>query len=71
MNKYKYEILIYWSEIDKLFICEVPELAGCTADGKTYLEALTNVEIIIDEWVQTAKSINRAIPAPKGKLVFS
>lgn len=67
----KYEIIIYWSKDDNLFIAEVPELAGCMADGKTYKEALGNVEIIIEEWISTAKELNRPIPIPKGKLMFA
>lgn len=67
----KYEIIIYWSEEDQAFIAEVPELAGCMADGKNYQEALANAEIIIDEWLETAKDLGRNIPEPKGRLVFA
>jgi len=67
----KYEIIIYWSDEDKAFIAEVPELPGCMADGKTYSEALTNVEVIIAEWIETAKEIGREIPVPKGKLMYA
>ncbi|HLM02854.1 MAG TPA: type II toxin-antitoxin system HicB family antitoxin [Pyrinomonadaceae bacterium] len=67
----KYEIIIYWSEDDKAFIAEVPELAGCMADGGTYQEALANVEIIIQEWIATARKLGRNIPEPKGRLVFA
>jgi len=67
----KYEIIIYWSEEDQAFIAEVPELAGCMADGKTYQEALANVEIIIQEWIETARELGRKIPEPKGRLVLA
>ncbi len=67
----KYEIIIYWSEEDKAFIAEVPELAGCMADGATYKEALANAEIIIDDWLETARDLGRQIPEPKGRLVFA
>jgi len=67
----KYEIIIYWSEEDKAFIAEVPELLGCAADGTTYQEALANVEVIIQEWIETAKELGRPIPKPKGRLVFA
>ena len=67
----KYEIIIYWSEDDKAFIAEVPELPGCAADGATHKEALENVEVIIDEWIETAKELGRTIPKPKGKLAFA
>jgi len=67
----KYEIIIYWSKEDNAFIAEVPELAGCMADGKSYKQALENVEIIIEEWMETAKSIGRPIPEPKGKIIYA
>ncbi|CAN5199408.1 MAG: type II toxin-antitoxin system HicB family antitoxin [Pyrinomonadaceae bacterium] len=67
----RYEVIIYWSEEDQLFIAEAPELAGCMADGATYQAALANVEVIIDEWTETAKELGREIPEPKGKLTFA
>ena len=67
----KFEIIIYWSEPDHSFIAEVPELAGCMADGATYAEALAHVETIISEWIDTAITLNRPIPVPKGRLMFA
>ena len=67
----KYEIIIYWSEEDHAFIAEVPELPGCAADGSSHQEALGNVEVIIMEWIATAKELGRPIPKPKGRLVFA
>ncbi|MGI8669314.1 MAG: type II toxin-antitoxin system HicB family antitoxin [Aridibacter sp.] len=67
----KYEIIIYWSEEDKAFIAEVPELAGCLADGETHRQALANAEVMIEEWIETAKDLGRNIPEPKGRLVFA
>ncbi|MBI4654173.1 MAG: type II toxin-antitoxin system HicB family antitoxin [Nitrospirae bacterium] len=67
----KYEVIIYWSAEDKAFIAEVPELPGCAADGATYKEALANVEVIIKEWITTARELGRHIPQPKGRLVFA
>lgn len=67
----KYEVIIYWSDEDEAFIAEVPELPGCAADGATYQEALANVEVVVQEWIETAKELGRPIPAPKGRLVFA
>ncbi len=67
----KYEVIIYWSNDDQAFIAEVPELAGCAADGQTYREALANVEVIIQEWLDTARQLGRPIPEPKGRLSFA
>jgi len=67
----KYEIIIYWSKEDNSFVAEVPELSGCMADGKTYAEALQNAETTIEEWIETATSLSRPIPEPKGKLSYA
>lgn len=67
----RYEIILYWSERDGAFIAEVPELPGCAADGATYLEAIQNVETIMEEWIETARELGRPIPEPKGRLMFA
>jgi predicted RNase H-like HicB family nuclease len=67
----RYEVIIYWSEEDKAFIAEVPELPGCAADGITYQEALQNVELVMQEWIETATELGRSIPQPKGRLMFA
>jgi len=67
----KYEIIVYWSQEDNAFIAEVPELPGCIADGENQIEALNNVNIIINEWIETAIPNNRYIPQPKGRLLFA
>ena len=58
----KYEIILYWSDQDESFLAEVPELPGCMADGQCYQEAVANVEVIIQEWIETAKELGRPIP---------
>jgi len=66
-----YEIIVYWSIEDNAFIAEVPELAGCMADGQTYVEAVRNAETAIDEWVEIAQLMGRSVPAARGKLVYA
>jgi predicted RNase H-like HicB family nuclease len=70
-SKYRYEVIIYWSDADQSFVAEVPELPGCAADGPTYREALTQVEAVIEEWIETAKEMGRPIPEPRGRLLFA
>jgi predicted RNase H-like HicB family nuclease len=67
----KYEIILYWSDEDQAFIADVPELAGCAADGSTRQEALANAETVIAEWIETARQLGRTIPEPKGRLLFA
>lgn len=70
-NELRYEMIIYWSDEDKAFIVEVPELPGCTADGRTYREAVANAETLIKEWVETARELGRPVPQPKGRLLYA
>ena len=70
-EQYHYEIIIYWSEADSAFIAEVPELPGCAADGNTYGEALANVQAVIAEWIEAAVDLGRAIPEPRGRLMYA
>ena len=68
---HKFEIILYWSDDDSAYIAEVPELAGCMADGATAKDALHNVELIIQEWIETAIEIGRPIPEPRGRLKYA
>lgn len=67
----KYEVIIYWSSQDKAFIAEIPELPGCAADGSTPGEALANVQIIAQEWIETARELNRPVPEPRDRLLLA
>ena len=63
-KRMKYEVIIYWSDEDKAFIAEVPELPGCAADGRTKSQALAAIERVAAEWIETAKSLGRPISGP-------
>ncbi|MEH1766456.1 type II toxin-antitoxin system HicB family antitoxin [Nostoc sp.] len=67
---FRYEIILYWSELDQAFIAEVPELSGCAADGNSYQEALQNVELVVQEWIETAKDLGRPVPEPRPRLMY-
>lgn len=67
----RFGVHLYWSAADEAFIAEVPELPGCASDGATYQEALTNLEVVVGEWIETARELGRSIPAPKGRLMFA
>ena len=61
----RHRVVIYWSEQDKAFIAEAPALPGCAADGQTRQEALANLEVVILEWLHTAKDLGRMTPLPE------
>jgi len=68
----KYEIIIYWSSEDSVFVAEVPELPGCMAHGATHEDALLQVKEAIQLWMDTAREFGDPIPSPKGRrLVFA
>ncbi len=67
----KYEIIIHWSIDDQAFVAEAPELPGCMADGASYQEAVAAIEVVIDEWIETARQIGRNVPEARGRLMFA
>lgn len=67
----RFEVILYWSDEEEAFVADVPELPGCMADGATYQEALANVEVVIQEWIETAQELGRPIPEPRGRLVYA
>ena len=69
-SRYRYEIIIYWSEEDQAFIAEVPELPGCAAHGSTQETALASAQEAIQLWLDTAKEYGDPIPEPKGRRLI-
>lgn len=68
----KYEIIIFWIQVDQVFVADVPELPGCMAHGATYELALQNVQDAMQLWLDTAREFGDPIPVPKGRrLVFA
>ena len=63
----KYEVIIYWSDEDQVFVAEVPELPGCFAHGSTQEAALASAQEAIDHWIETAREFRDPIPEPKGR----
>jgi predicted RNase H-like HicB family nuclease len=63
----RFEIILYWSEADRAFIAKAPELAGCAA----YQEARAAAEVVIRQWIETARELGRPIPIPRGRLIYA
>ncbi|GAA3950630.1 type II toxin-antitoxin system HicB family antitoxin [Hymenobacter algoricola] len=66
-----YPISIFWRLDDARFVAEVPDLPGCMADGGTQAEALANAAVSVGEWLETARKLNRPIPAPSARLRYA
>lgn len=69
---YKYEVILYWSDEDDVFVAEVPELPGCAAHGATQEAALKSANEAIELWIDTARELGNRIPEPLGRrLMFA
>lgn len=66
----KYEIIIYWSNEDQVYVAEVPELPGCMAHGETQESALKSIQEAMQLWIDTAKEFGDPIPEPKGRRLL-
>ncbi len=64
-----YASTIYWSAEDQAYIAETPELSGCTADGASRQGAILNFEVVMNEWIETARELNRPSPLPREQRV--
>ena len=67
---YRYEVIIYWSREDNVFVADVPELPGCMAHGTTHEAALREAKKAMDLWVETAKAKGKPVPKPKGRRLL-
>ena len=67
----RYEIILYWSAEDAVFIAEIPELPGCMAHGDTQNEALKNAQDAMSAWIEYAQELGRPIPEPRGRLMYA
>ena len=67
----RYEMIMWWSDEDNVFIVDIPELPGCMAHGDTREEALKNATDAMEFWLECAQKYNDPIPTPKGRLVFA
>jgi predicted RNase H-like HicB family nuclease len=70
MNAYKYELIVYWSAEDTVFVVDVPELPGCMAHGATPAAAVAQAQEAIGLWIDTAREDGRAVPEPKGRRLM-
>lgn len=68
---HRYEIILYWSAEDAVFIAEIPELPGCMAHGGTQNEALQNAQDAMNAWIEYAQELGRPIPEPRGRLMYA
>ena len=70
-NDIRYELIVYWGAEGRAFLVEIAELRGCAADGPSFQEAVSNAEVVIREWIETAHELGRHVPEPRGRLIYA
>jgi predicted RNase H-like HicB family nuclease len=65
MNQYHYHINLFYSEADEGYIADIPDLKFCSAFGETPEEAVREVAIAKQAWLEAAEAAGRPIPEPK------
>ena len=66
---HKYQITIFWSDEDAVFVADIPELPGCSAHGRTHEQALAEAQTAFGLWLDAARHIGRPMPPPSGELL--
>jgi predicted RNase H-like HicB family nuclease len=64
----RYDVTIYWSPEDEVFIANVPELQGCMVHGDTRAEALASAEQAIAAWIANARKYGDPVPEPRARI---
>ena len=62
-----YPIEVFWSDDDQVWIADVPGLPFCTSHGPTPHEAVAEVELAVEAWLDAARAAGRPIPPPSAK----
>lgn len=65
-----YHINIFYSDKDEGYIADIPDLEFCSAFGKTQEEALKELKIAKEIWLETARVEKKIIPEPRYKPVI-
>jgi predicted RNase H-like HicB family nuclease len=60
-----YHINVFYSDKDRCYVADIPDLQFCSAFGKTPEEAVREVQLAKAAWLKTAKKRHKPIPKPK------
>lgn len=65
-----YHINIFYSDADKGYIADIPDLEAYSAFGKTPAEALRQAQLAKKAWLETARADGKSIPRPRYRPVI-
>jgi len=60
-----YHINIFYSDEDGGYIADIPDLESCSAFGATPEEALAEVRIAKESWIESARQVGKSVPEPR------
>ena len=63
-------IVIFWSKEDDCYVADLPDFEYCSAFGDTPEEALDQLLIAKETWIEVAREHGDAIPEPKYRLII-
>jgi predicted RNase H-like HicB family nuclease len=61
----KYAIIVYWSDEDDVWIAEAPDLEPCAAHGATPEQALAELRVAMELWLEVARERGLPVPEPR------
>lgn len=61
----RYHINVFWSDEDRSWIADVPDLRYCSAHGRTPAEAVAELEQALAAWIETARARGLPVPEPR------
>jgi predicted RNase H-like HicB family nuclease len=61
---HRYTIIVFWSEEDMAWIADVPDLKSCSAFGNSPEQALAEVRVAMDAWLEAARDAGLPLPDP-------
>ena len=70
-ERFKYRVIVFYSEEDEGYIAKVPELPGCSAFGEKPEEAMRELKVAAGLWIKAAKEMGREIPQPVDEKRYS
>lgn len=60
-----YHINIFYSDEDKCYVADIPDLVSCSAFGETPEDALRELQIAKGAWLDVARELGKPVPRPR------
>lgn len=60
-----YHINIFFSNEDRAYVADIPDLKSCSAIGDTPEQALAELRLAREAWIEAARAAGRPVPRPR------